>query len=119
MAVLNKQDFFEKRGLNTVDVEVEALGGSVRLRELSAGTAEELADSEDSNFRRGLLSLLYSIVDEQGEPVFTVEDYDVLAGYGMSVLEPLIKAMNELNGEDVDVAVADLDSTPEGDSPTS
>jgi len=88
-----------------VDIDVPALGGTVRLQAFSATTGVEVVKTYTDNLsavnahevdqakpeadREGLppvkpfdhilVQLLYAIVDQDGHPIFTIDDYEWFA----------------------------------------
>ena len=123
MALLSRKQFMAIK-LPTADVDVPQLGGTVRLQAFSVLRRVDVVDAYLQNLqaveahkadlakpeeeRQGLepvrqyddaaLQLLMAVVDEDGEPVFTVDDYDwftAIVAYG--AINKLWNAFKELN----------------------
>lgn len=121
--------FFNRR-LKVQDFEVtlpglEGLNGKLALREL---TAKEVVQAErlskDETGRNEALEtaafVTYSLITREGkEQIFSEQDIDGVAGFGMSVLSPIAEKIRELSAIDVDETQKNLKQTTSNTSPTS
>lgn len=90
MSTNGKIDFGAKR--KTVTVEVPELETSFRLRALSMAQWKELRESGSDN---GLHQLAAAIIDEGGQPMYTVDELYEMTGTTFTLL---IDKLNELHG---------------------
>nr|BBH90136.1 hypothetical protein KTC_48870 [Thermosporothrix sp. COM3]BBH90201.1 hypothetical protein KTC_49520 [Thermosporothrix sp. COM3]BBH90266.1 hypothetical protein KTC_50170 [Thermosporothrix sp. COM3] len=121
--------FFNRR-LKVQDLEVtlpglEELDGQLALREL---TAKEVVQAErlskDETGRNEALEaaafVTYSLITREGkEQIFSEQDIDGVAGFGMSVLTPIAEKIRELSAIDADETQKNLKQTTSNTSPTS
>jgi len=87
-------------------VDVECMGGVVRVRAMSAGTRdifeqrmgnlEELEKGVSKNLRATFL--IHCIVDESNELMFTIDDVDALSSKSSVELDKLFDAAQRING---------------------
>lgn len=125
MGILTKAEILAASDLVTQTVDVPEWGGSVVIRAMSGAQrdAYELsltkpgADGkfviDPENMRAKLL--LYTLVDEQGNPLFTVDDLAALSAKSAAALARVFVAAQTLNGLDrgaVDEAVKNSDGGP-------
>lgn len=121
--VLSKDDILKAQDGKTKDVEVPAWGGSVRLKSFSAKKRKELF-SEFNKFREEgtdpdfdtavdfqIKLICACIVDDQGKPCFTKDDFEALSEKDSKVLESLFQECVDLNalGENVSVIQQNLE----------
>lgn len=82
-----------------IDVDVPGIG-PLRLRELSApevsDAREACKDEKKADF--GLRLIIKSVVDEQGEPTFTLADLDSLRNASQRSMGELVTKVMEING---------------------
>lgn len=90
MSTNGKIDFGAKR--KTITVEVPELETSFRLRALSMAQWKQLRESGADN---GLHQLAAAIIDENGQPAYTVDELYEMTGTTFTVL---IDKLNELHG---------------------
>lgn len=127
MAMLSRESLLAHLARPVVKVDVEALGETVCMREMSAGERLALGQrffgdgkSDATPFDWNVALLALTLCDEQGSPFFTEADArDVFANGRASVLEALVTEANRVNamGKDA-VASAEKNSatTPNSDS---
>jgi hypothetical protein len=106
---LSKKQILEAQDRRYVVVDVPEWSGKVRLVSLNADQSLKLerlikkAEKEDSEVNPLASMLVYSIVDEQGQQIFTsAEDVKGLGEKDPAVLVRLIEAMKTLNKKDDD-----------------
>jgi hypothetical protein len=97
--LLTKEQINGASDIATRDVEVSQLGGTVRLRQLTVADLDATSSQEGlSTTKRTLLVLACSIIDEQGERVFSNEEVDQLAKRSPEAIKALSDAVADLNG---------------------
>lgn len=98
--VLNRDSILNALDLQREVVEVPEWGGSVIIAELSAADrlkfGAAMGDEEDQQVFVAK-ALIWFIVDEGGDRVFTGEDAEILAGKSLSVLQRLWDVAARLN----------------------
>lgn len=95
----------------TATVELPEAGCSVILRQISTAEWLELGPND------GIKQLAYSIVDEQGQRIFTTDDdLQALADLPSMIGKPLILAMIDLNGASKEAAEAISKNSEAGQS---
>lgn len=107
----SKIDFGAKR--KTITVDVPELETSFRLRALSMAQWKQLRESGADN---GLHQLASAIIDENGQPAYTVDELYEMTGTTFTVL---IDKLNELHGvtpEAMSVAVKKSEASLNTDS---
>lgn len=106
MTILTKDDILSAQDLKTERVDVQEWGGTLIVSEMSGPAvvdfyaymfpaAEEGLVDIDSTFRAALVA--FSVVDEQGMPVFTKEDIPRLARKKASVLKRVFDVADRMN----------------------
>lgn len=81
--------------------EIEAFGRKLHLREMDGITFEKFArmfDAESNERSRLALIVAFSVVDDQGVPVFGVEDVPKLSRLPYRELDRVATAARELSG---------------------
>lgn len=129
--VLSKDAILAARGrLKTERLYVPELGGELLLREMTAkerdgfeaGVITGKGKNRDVEMRNLRVKLLIrTIVDEQGNRIFSDADLDALGELPSSVIDPPFVASQRLNGwnkEDIDEIVGNSESVPSDDSPS-
>lgn len=76
MTVLNKRDI-QRPALEKETVEVPELGGEVVVQALDLPSMLELYEQGLSNARRMIAILHLCVVDNEGTPIFSVEEWGV------------------------------------------
>jgi NTP pyrophosphatase (non-canonical NTP hydrolase) len=113
MAILSKEEILAVQDLPTTEVNVPEWGGSVRLKGMSAGEREALEEEvtdkngkvNTKNIRVKLL--VRSIVDENGEKLFSETDMEKLNEKSADIITRLFIAAQNLNGMS-EAAVEDM-----------
>jgi len=99
MKKLSAADIIETSDQQIIEVECPEWGGSVSLRSLTAGEAMTFVDAFKDNKKDGPVRLLVmTAVNEEGKPLFTLDDLEKLKGKSLKVLMRLQKAAMEMNG---------------------
>jgi hypothetical protein len=104
--MLSRDDILAAPDLATDQVKVEAWGGEVRIRELSAAEMEEFsawqetlkADGKSARILSMAGLLVFCIVDQDGNRLFTLDDAPKLAGKNTKALTTVFAAACRLNG---------------------
>ncbi len=109
MGRLNK-DAWAKASLKTDEVEVEELGGTVRIRELpaaySAAVQEHVTMKTVGNEQFGSVDLVtqerlkftYAVIDDDGEQMFTEDEVRDLAQNHGRAFRTVLEAVDNLSG---------------------
>lgn len=105
MALLSRKDILKAQDLPTKDVEVPEWGGTVRVRSLTARDrdaietalidARQKDDGQPVNIRARYAAAC--IVDENGSPLFSVDDVEVLGGKSGGAVDRVYEAISALN----------------------
>lgn len=99
MPVLTKAQILKAKDCETRVVDVPEWGGQVILKALDAGTVMELTDQAGGDPQQaGMAMLALSMVDEKGEPLFSMDDLDGLRKKSYSVILRLLNEVQDLNG---------------------
>ncbi|HEY1118781.1 MAG TPA: hypothetical protein VGE43_13795 [Acidimicrobiales bacterium] len=97
--MLSREAFLSASNPVAVDVRVPALGGAVKVREMTVAQKDafEIENARDKGryFRPRLV--VASVVDADGSPMFGPADLEALAGRPASHLEPIVEAATKLN----------------------
>ena len=104
---LIKRDQVTPPTLRTETVTVEPLGGDVIVRELTFTERQTLiqAFGKDKKSTNSTLLLLHlSVVDADGEPVFTAEQWDVFGGKHKAEADKLFIKAVDVSGFDGEAA---------------
>lgn len=108
MGLLSKTAILTAEDLKHEDVQVAEWGGEVRVRSMTGTQRSAFGDSlvgadGKSDTRDFRLKLIVACaVDENGEPLFTVDDLDALSAKSGAALERVFNAASRLNGVGVD-----------------
>jgi hypothetical protein len=96
--MLSARNVFDNlKAVRTVDVDVPELGGTIRIRELTALEAREFAD-ESKKSTGALKLLMMCAIDEEGKQLFVESDFTQLSNVGMAAVMRVQKAALKLNG---------------------
>jgi hypothetical protein len=106
-AYLGRDDILKASSLKTEDVEVPEWGGVVRVRELRGRERDEWEASlavkrgnqmvpDVANMRAKLVAR--SVVDDDGEPVFTQQDVNALGELSAAALDRVFEVASRLSG---------------------
>lgn len=97
--LLTAEEILAASDLATVDVEVPEWGGTVRLRQLSAGETITFSEAASGNKKLGTVKLIaMSAVDESGNRLFTDKQVEALKSKSIKIFVKLQKIALELNG---------------------
>ena len=106
-AYLCRDDILKASSLKTEDVEVPEWGGVVRVRELRGRERDEWEASlavqrgqkmvpDVANMRAKLVAR--SVVDDDGEPVFSQQDVNALGELSAAALDRVFEVASRLSG---------------------
>ena len=106
-AYLGRDDILKASSLKTEDVEVPEWGGVVRVRELRGRERDEWEASlavqrgqkmvpDVANMRAKLVAR--SVVDDDGEPVFSQQDVNALGELSAAALDRVFEVASRLSG---------------------
>lgn len=126
--LLNKEQILNAQDLKTIDVEIPEWGGTVRLSQVMGYARDRweqsCIDSKGKpikeNMRARLLAM--SIVDEDGNLMFTEDDIEELGKKSANILDKLFMESRNLNAvtdEDVEELAKNSSTDPLGDSVSS
>lgn len=110
MGLTREQILAARRDRKPHRYEVPEWGGEVYIRVLSAEDQMHLADNEGDPARTPIRVLLYALVDDTGERLFTDADFDELAGEDFPVVMRVFSEVAKLNG----LSTKELDEAMEG-----
>jgi hypothetical protein len=122
--LLTRDQILDANDLPSIDVDVPEWGGKVRVCTMSAfdRLAWEQAvfpDGQKVDSKQFVASLAARcIVDEEGKPLFTVDDLDALGGKSMAALNRVREAATKLNAVSPEAAKEiekNSDAAPAGD----
>ena len=113
MKLLNKAAFAEAQEAKHEDVPVPQLDGMLRMRAMSGAARDEFQEYMRS-FGEGprptsaihAALLVQTCVEESGEPMFTMEDLELVRGKSAAAIDVMAAAAMRINGLGVH-AVAD------------
>ncbi len=127
---MNKDDFFAANKRRFKDVALPG-GSTARIRSLTAGEWADI-DAKNTDAKNGGLSvvgmknsdrrlIIASVVDADGNQVFSDSDLPKLGDIDAGVTIPLVRAIKEHAGlrGDIEDAVKNSEATTGGSSPTS
>jgi len=106
MTTLSKEQIIAAKDIKTKVVDVPEWGGSVIIREMSGKVREEFEmfvqerrSADDSLNLRGMRTLVLSqtLVDEEGNALFTKDDMSVLGEKNAAVIDKLFTVAMTLN----------------------
>lgn len=103
---LSRNDILNAVDRDTVAVDVPEWGGTVHIRMMTAGERDrwELFVAKNSEHTRASLAV-FTLADETGAPLFTLEDVMSLSGKSCHVMDKLFEIAakhNKLRKEDLD-----------------
>ena len=111
MKFLNKKQILEAEDRKVVQVEVPEWGGTVRIKELDAWGRSQwdilTLKFENNEIKRdrtiqGAALVAFSVVDEDGKPIFTPEDVEALNQKNGDVIQRLFSVAYQLSFPSVD-----------------
>lgn len=100
---MNKETIFQKSKPRTDKVEIPEWGltgdNALTIREFSAGYLIELGEEKERDSKQDAeRSIIASVIDENGAPIFSEEDLPALREMGAAGRIRLSRAINALNG---------------------
>ncbi len=100
-ALVSKSQIISADDRESRIVEVPEWGGSVRIIAVTPAILREVRSSApksgtDETF--GYRLMVQSIVDEDGNPIFTKDDIAALEGKSEAAIKRVMESINELNG---------------------
>lgn len=101
MALLNREAILGNRDVQTKDIEVEAWGGSIRVRTMTVAERTEFTRKASSGEDKvSVASWLVSLlaVDEAGNRLFKPEDVAELELKNFRAVDAVVAAILEVNG---------------------
>ena len=104
MNYLTRQAIIEAEDLKTEDVEVPEWGGMVRVRTMSGEARDKLGaamlgpDGKPDQRRFNMLLVAGSMVDEDGNPLFCLDEVADLGKKSAQALQRVADAAYRLNG---------------------
>lgn len=130
MKPLTREALLQKRPRRTITVELPELGGTVIVRELSEGERSRyegsFLDKEGKpkvssldDARRRLI--VESVVDADGNKVFTPDDIPAIRDMGASAASRMYNAARDVSGftdADIEELVKNSSAPPAGNSPS-
>ena len=102
--MLTREEILNTPDLKIVEVEVPEWGGTVKLQELNADAGialqEEMKKIGDAGSQSGIreLALVLCAIDDEGAPLFKVEDMDALKKKSNRAINRLGEAAWDLVG---------------------
>lgn len=106
MALLSKDDILSADDLKAADVPVPEWGGTVRVRTMTGSARDEYeqvilnsrSGKKDENIENiRALMLVFTLVDDDGELVFSRDDVDALGKKSVKAMDRVFAKAAELN----------------------
>jgi hypothetical protein len=105
MSRLTREAILSVDDRRTETFHVDEWGGEVTIRMMSGEQREDLEIKIANREKNGLagrriraLAVVYSLVDERGQPLFTTKDVDALAEKSGTALDKILERIIALNG---------------------
>lgn len=105
MKLLNRAAFLAANDLGHEDVPVPPLGGMVRIRILSGAARDDFqeymrsfGDEPRPTSAVHAALLVQTCVEESGEPMFTMEDLELVRGKSAAAIDVMAAAAMRING---------------------
>lgn len=106
MTLLDRAAFFAAEDAKHEDIPVPQLGGSIRIRVLSGAARDafnEYVRTDDDGARKpasatGAALLVATCINADGEPMFSMEDIDLIREKSAAALDVLAAAAMRING---------------------
>jgi len=99
--MLNRDQILQAQDLPHIDVEVPEWGGTVRVRAMTGHAREQYEEAylgiakSEANIRAAMCA--YSLVDDNGELLFTLDDIAALGKKSAKALMRVFEAAQKLN----------------------
>jgi hypothetical protein len=106
-SLLSREAFLKKRERRTLDVDVPELGGTVRVQEMTAlerGRFESFLLDKNGQYKPDRIAktrelmVLSTVVDAEGNRMFTHDDLPALSQLPAAALDRIVEAGRELAG---------------------
>lgn len=106
---MHKNDFFDLNDVQIIPVVVAEWGRTVYVRSFSAGTRAKIAslwkkyDQENRTSELGIFFIIFSMCDEDGKLIFSVDDVEKLNELNANALDVIAAAaikLNQMNSTD-------------------
>lgn len=105
--ILTRDDILKKQDIESISVEVPEWGGKVLIKAMTTKQFEEMVQEAQSRagkdgafdfngFRASLVA--QSLVDKEGNLLFTQDDIEALGGKSNKVIQNLFAKIQEING---------------------
>lgn len=102
MTFLNKESIFNANDIRISTVSVPEWGGELRIKSLSVAERDLLTDkiknAGDSQAKISIGIVIMTVIDNNGNKVFSDSDYDALANKSAPVIERIALEALRING---------------------
>ncbi len=96
---MNKSDLFKSYSLKTKTVEVENWGGTVHIRELSAGAIDRMRGvGEGKELQMAATVIIEGVITEEGKKFFVQNDMNNILEMSVTDLNKVSEAILDLTG---------------------
>lgn len=98
--ILNADSILAASDLKIQDINVPEWGGVVRIREFNLAMREQFSAYCQEHQGRGVLAYVValSLIDESGNPLFSIEDISKIEQKNPSIIDKICAAAMTLNG---------------------
>lgn len=100
MSLLSKEQLLAADSRKVEDVRIDALGGDLRIREMSTKQRLKIQEYNDKKQTDNAIaySLSVSLIDEHGEPLLSFAEVQGMLGTHGAVIDEITQAIAKLNG---------------------
>tara|TARA_B110000211_G_scaffold80063_1_gene93877 strand:+ start:749 stop:1075 length:327 start_codon:yes stop_codon:yes gene_type:complete len=96
---MNKSELFKSYSLKTATVEVEKWGGTVNIRELSAGAIDRMRSvGEGQELKMAATVIIEGVVTAEGKKFFVQNDLNAILDMSVTDLNTVSGAILDLTG---------------------
>jgi hypothetical protein len=96
---MNKSELFKSYSLKTKTVEVENWGGTVHIRELSAGAIDRMRSvGEGKELQMAATVIIEGVINEEGKKFFVQNDMNNILEMSVTDLNKVSEAILDLTG---------------------
>ncbi len=96
---MNKSELFKSYSLKTKTVEVENWGGTVHIRELSAGAIDRMRSvGEGKELQMAATVIIEGVINEEGKKFFVQNDLNNILEMSVTDLNKVSEAILDLTG---------------------
>ncbi len=96
---MNKSELFKSYSLKTKTVEVENWGGTVHIRELSAGAIDRMRGvGEGKELQMAATVIIEGVITEEGKKFFVQNDMNNILEMSVTDLNKVSEAILDLTG---------------------